>query len=375
MKLSFHLGFNSLWEAIWVTSLNIFLYRSTPPGPRVLEIQSKMLEAFGLKWVCDLKIPDILYDGPLTIQEIAKELRKKGPVHEANMYRFLRYVSSFELFDHLPNDTFALNKVSRALLSPEKSNGQFSLWSLMSVLFYDDWCPSLVMHWDDAILHGECPFKKQNGISIFDSLDKPGNEHKRKYFTDGMKAISQMGSIALPVDYDWCSYNDIVDIGGGSGVNLISILKRCPNTNGTLFDLPSIITLAKTEIAEREPEVFKRMKFVGGDFFKEIPSGHQVYIAKHVLHDWSDEEALIILKNIKKAGRPDSKFLSLEQVLVQDAFYDAKSGIDMMMMLTLKGKVRTEEEWKNLFVSAGLKYLRRVTVRAPTSIQENSIGE
>jgi len=85
-----------------------------------------------------------------------------------------------------------------------------------------------------------------------------------------------------------------VDVGGGNGALLIGILNANPHLHGAVFDQPH----AAEPHRSRSPRVglAERSEAVGGDIFKDVPTGADAYILKHVIHDWNDERAVTILK-------------------------------------------------------------------------------
>ena len=110
--------------------------------------------------------------------------------------------------------------------------------------------------------------------------------------------------------YDFSQFNTIIDIGGGQGIFLSSILKNNPNLYGVLFDLPHAIESAKKLYARESAnsndnvnhDILSRCKLIEGDFFKSIPAiGADGYIIKNVILNWDDQSAAIILKNCLQA--------------------------------------------------------------------------
>lgn len=102
----------------------------------------------------------------------------------------------------------------------------------------------------------------------------------------------------------------------------------------------------------------------------QIPQGKPIYIIRHVLHDWSDNEAVHILSNVRQAmSQHKSSRLLLVEVLLRS---DSSRFVHMnsMLMLTLGGATRTQEEMEALLVRAGLKVARVTHMRAVDSVIE-----
>ncbi len=114
-----------------------------------------------------------------------------------------------------------------------------------------------------------------------------------------MAAFAPMTAAAIAASYDFSPFGTLVDIGGGNGSLLIGILKANPNLRGMVFDMPHAAEKARAKIAEAGLQ--SRCEAVAGDIFKEVPPGADAYIIKHVIHDWNDERATAILRNVHRA--------------------------------------------------------------------------
>ncbi|PKI42589.1 hypothetical protein CRG98_037034 [Punica granatum] len=112
-----------------------------------------------------------------------------------------------------------------------------------------------------------------------------------------------------------------------------AIAAEFPDLECTVFDLPHVVAGLKGT---------KNVKYVGGNMFKEIPPA-DAYLLKWIIHDWSDEESLIIVDIVLGFGKEDEE--SVETQLF----------CDMQLMIILTGKERTEREWAKLFVEAGFR--------------------
>jgi O-methyltransferase domain len=147
--------------------------------------------------------------------------------------------------------------------------------------------------------------------------------------------------------YDFTQFSTLVDVGGGDGTLLASILASTPGLHGTLFDTGP--GLAESGERLRAAGVDDRCDVVEGDFFESVPEGANAYIIKSVIHDWDDEKCVTILSNCRQAMNADGKVLILEPVVpevVKPSF--ALLGVvmsDLNMLMNTGGKERTEEEF------------------------------
>ncbi|KAF3677889.1 putative bidirectional sugar transporter SWEET14-like [Capsicum annuum] len=143
----------------------------------------------------------------------------------------------------------------------------------------------------------------------------------------------------------------LVDVGGGTGTVAKAIGNAFPKINCIVFDLPHVIEGC---------EGSKNLSYVGGDMFKSIPSADAILL-KWILHNWSDEECIKILKKCKEAipkRENGGTLIIIDMVLMDsqkgdDKSYETQLFYDMLMMVDASGKQRIEQEWAKLFLDAG----------------------
>ena len=100
-----------------------------------------------------------------------------------------------------------------------------------------------------------------------------------------------------------------------------------------------------------------RIDVRSGNFFESIPSGADAYLLKHILHDWSDEDWLCILKNICAVAEPGTKLLIVDAVIGARNEHEFAKILDIQMLVHLCGKERTHTE---LLYAAGFQLTRVV---------------
>jgi 2,7-dihydroxy-5-methyl-1-naphthoate 7-O-methyltransferase len=155
-------------------------------------------------------------------------------------------------------------------------------------------------------------------------------------------------------DYDidlvggWDPIRTIVDVGGGTGAMLASLLRRHPGVRGTLVDLPGTVARAAAIIADTA--VASRITVAGQSFFDPLPAGADVYLLKSVLNDWPDEPTVAILGRCAEAARPDGRVVILGGVAPDEA--PRYLAIDM---LVAGGKTSTLTQFTELARHAGLE--------------------
>ncbi len=172
--------------------------------------------------------------------------------------------------------------------------------------------------------------------------------------------------------YDFGGVDVLVDVAGGHGMLLASILKKYPRMRGILFDLDHVLAGATAPDALG---VSDRCQKVTGDFFKAVPAGGDAYLMKHIIHDWNDEQAGVILRNVRAAlqGKPRGKVILVEAVIRPGNEPDLSKLIDLEMMLLPGGRERTAEEFAALFARHGFELTRVVPTQSPLAIVEGTI--
>jgi hypothetical protein len=138
---------------------------------------------------------------------------------------------------------------------------------------------------------------------------------------------------------------------------------------GVLFDLDHVAAGARSRI--EAAGVQDRCRSEAGDFFSAVPAGGDAYLMKHIIHDWDDERALVILRNIRTAfGRRSGRVILLERLMAADTLPDFNKVIDLVMLTGPGGRERTEDEFRSLFARAGFALTRIVPTASPLSVIE-----
>ncbi|KAJ0417983.1 S-adenosyl-L-methionine-dependent methyltransferase [Aspergillus carlsbadensis] len=148
----------------------------------------------------------------------------------------------------------------------------------------------------------------------------------------------------------------VVDIAGGVGQDLTLIKNALPaGTTATgqlvLEDLPQVIDHVPEDLHDPDFSYLKH------DMFTPQPvKGARIYMAKHVLHNWPDNEALQILRHIATAMTPGYSKLWIQDSVVPDTGADKKVvALDIAMLGFHGAQERNREQWMTLLDAAGLK--------------------
>ncbi|XP_030935267.1 caffeic acid 3-O-methyltransferase-like [Quercus lobata] len=203
-----------------------------------------------------------------------------------------------------------------------------------------------------AILEGGIPFNSVYGMHAFEypDLDPRFNE----VFNTAMFNHTTIVMKKILESYKgFEKLTQLVDIVGGLGVTLNLIISRYSNIKDINFDLPHVIQHAPA---------YPGVEHIGGNMFESAPKGHAIFM-KWILHDWSDEYCLKLLKNCYNAIPNDGKVIVVEAVLptVPENSSSMKSTthLDLIMMTQNPGgKERTQQEFMALSTRTGFSGIR-----------------
>jgi O-methyltransferase domain/Dimerisation domain len=301
-----------------------------------------------------LGIADLLVDGPKRVDELAKATETDAP----SLYRVLRALASTGVFKEEDNQVFSLTPTAE----PLRSDVPNSLRDV-TIFWGEDW------HWEVwgktlySVKTGKSAWSQIHGEEVFDYFAK--NHEAARIFDRAMTSFSSVATKAVIEAYDFSGIEKLVDIAGGQGRLLNGVLEAYPSMRGVLFDLRHVI-----ESALETTTVSERCEYATGDFFVSVPSGGDAYMMKHIIHDWDDERAITILKNIKNAMNPGGRVLVVESVIADGNGQDFGKLLDIEMLVSPGGKERTAAEYEDLFRRAGLRLTRIVPTKSPYSVIE-----
>jgi hypothetical protein len=168
--------------------------------------------------------------------------------------------------------------------------------------------------------------------------------------------------------YDFSGIHRLIDVGGGQGALLTSILRANPAMRGVLFDLPQVVAGARERFGGVLPD---RCEIAGGDFFDSVPAGGDAYLLKHVLHDWDDERATAILRSCHTAMAAGGRLLLVEIVIPPGN--DASFGklLDLLMLVMFRGgRERTRAEYEALLARAGFALTKVIPMASLANVLE-----
>lgn len=188
----------------------------------------------------------------------------------------------------------------------------------------------------------------------------------RQLFDDGMSSLSAPIDEAVAAVYPFPATGTVVDVGGGRGGLLRAALRRHPQLTGVLFDQAPPLAHHLLD----GDELKGRWRTQEGDFFASVPVGGDVYVLKHVLHDWPDDACLRILRTCHRAMAAGRRLLVIDAVLPPGNAPHFGKTLDVAMMTVLDGRERTSEEFATLLSAGGFRLTRVLPTPAFPSIVE-----
>ncbi|XP_027172158.1 trans-resveratrol di-O-methyltransferase-like [Coffea eugenioides] len=299
-----------------------------------------------LKCAIELGIPDAInqHGKPITLSELVSAL-PINPSKANHIYRLMRFLSNagfFVLQDH----GYALTAAGRLLLKEEPFN-------LRAFIFYMS-DPVLVKPWNSLTEwfrnDDPSPFHTAHGKNFWAYAAEEPNF--ANLFNESMANDS---TLIVQVMMTECKFvfdglTSLVDVGGGTGAVARAIAQNFPNMECVVCDLPHVIA---------GQEGTENLDFVAGDMLEKVPAADAILL-KWILHDWSDEDCVKILKNCKEAipGRDKGGKVIIIDMIMESQMKDGESvetqvGVDMQMLMCYGAKERTEKEWAKLFQDAG----------------------
>ena len=205
------------------------------------------------------------------------------------------------------------------------------------------------------------------GMPVFEYLTQHPQDSAN--FNRAMIATGAAEPAAVADAYDFSGVRRLVDVGGGIGTLVATVLGRYPLVQGVLFDRPDVIDDARPTLAEHG--VAERCEVVGGDFFVALPENADAYLMSHILHDWDDDRCLTILRTCRKAIAPDGRLLLVEMVLPPGDTPHPGQMFDMfMLVMNAGGMERTEEQYGELLHRGGFRLTRVVPTQSAVSVIE-----
>jgi O-methyltransferase domain/Dimerisation domain len=328
-----------------------------PPAPSVLDMTMGFATAQTILAAVKLGIADVLAAGPLTAADIAERI-DADPVAT---HRLLRALAMQSIFSQRRDGRFQMTSLAQALRSDSPTSIRPLLLMLGHPLYWEHWgCLA------ESVRSGRASIETSYGVPFFRLLDS--EPEVAQVFNDAMTCASAMTIPPILAAWDFAAVNTVVDVGGGNGQLLAAVLASVPGAHGILFEQESLESRARTLF--ESAGVADRVSFHVGSFFDTAPTGGDVYLLKHVIHDWDDDRAADILRTVRNSMSPTSSLLLIECVIPLRNKPHFGKYLDLDMLIFAGGKERTEREFSDLLRDNGFTLKRVLPTVAHVSIIE-----
>jgi hypothetical protein len=335
---------------------------SSRTATQLLEIINASWRSQAVLAAAELGIADLLAHEPKDTATLARASGCNAP----SLYRLLRGLATLGI-------------------CAERKDGRFELTALGSHLRGDaaDSLRSWTIWWGryrwpmwsnltESVKTGKSGNTLAPGQRLYEQLERdPGIA---RVFHGAMVELTRLASVEVVRAYDFAGMKRIVDVGGGYGELLATVLEAHPRVRGVLLDLPRVIESVN---AKKREDWMKRCEFVAGDFFQAVPEGADGYLLKSVLHNWDDERCAGILRSCLSAMPKKAKLLVVERIMppraTRSPHHQAAVWGDLNMLVGPGGRERTEAEFRALLDAAGFRVRRIVPTRMVFSVIEADI--
>ena len=329
---------------------------SMPPAQQLAQMASAYWVSQAIYVAAKLDLAEQLAAAPKS----AEQLAAATGAHAPSLYRLLRALASVGVFAEEDEGKFRLTPLAEPLRKSHPDSKR-ALIVMTGEEHYGAYGELLY-----SIQTGKPGFEKVYGQPIFDYLGQ--RPEQAKLFDAAMVSIHGRETLAMIEAYDFSRFGTLADLGGGNGSLLTAVLRKTPRLKGVLFDLPHVVERARPNLTAAG--LAERCQCQAGSFFEIAPPGADVYLMRHIIHDWNDEQCLSILRNIHRAAPANANLLLIESVITPGNEPSFGKLLDLTMLVIPGGKERTEAEYRALLAAGGFELKRIVPTAAEVSVIE-----
>ncbi|MCX5041493.1 MULTISPECIES: methyltransferase [Streptomyces] len=304
-----------------------------------------------------LGIADVLADGPLSAPDIAARVGSDARA----THRVLRALTGHGVFAVRPDGRYEQTPLSDKLREDATDSMRGFALLMNHPTLWEEWG-----HLYDTVESGEANLPKLRGMGALDFFH--ANPGYAKVFFEAFGELSTSETDPILAAYDFSGFGTVVDVIAGRGNLLAGILGQAPDTKGVLYD-SEVATVDSPALFEAAG-VADRLTIEHGGYLGKLPAGADAYLFKHIIHDFSEADAVTALRNAREAIAPGGRLLVLEYVLPENNEKHIGHTVDLWLMLMLGARERTRAEYAALFAEAGFELTRVVPTGSPISIVE-----
>jgi len=297
---------------------------------RVLDLAAGAFSARVVHLAAELALADHLAVGAWS----ATELAERTHTHADALERVLRTLAALGLVEHRADGRFALTRDGHALRSEGPASARAGIRVLAS--WWETWTEL-----EHSVRTGQAAADRVLGRPAFEAIGE--DPEWLTVFQEGMRGLNARWLPDLAAAIGDVGPSHVVDVAGGHGSLLAAVLDASPQATGTVLDRPEVVPEARAWLAERG--LADRTRVHGGDMFRAVPAGADVYLLKWILHDWDDLDCVRLLRVLRAAMSSHSELLVVERVLPERVRAGAQTLrmhlSDLRMLAALGGRERT----------------------------------
>ncbi|THF96254.1 trans-resveratrol di-O-methyltransferase-like [Camellia sinensis] len=326
--------------------------------------------SMSLSCAVQLGIPDIIHNHkkPISLPDLVSSLQLP-PSKTNSLHRIMSLLIHLGFFatmkidpNHGDQEGYVLTPSSMLLIKSEMANLSPFVQAMVDPVLVTPW--QFLGDWFRS--NEETAFETAHGVAMWEFCDK--NPKFNNTFNEAMGSDSRMMSLVVrDCEAVFGGLNSLVDVGGGTGINARIISEAFPGIKCTVFDLPHVV--------ENLPQE-KNLNYVGGDMFRSFLSADAIFF-KWVLHNWSDENCVKILKRCREAipSKEDGGKVIIIDIVVdgdrdEHDIAETKLVFDILMMVLVTGRERSEKEWEKIFLEAGFSHYKITPISGLRSLIE-----
>lgn len=336
----------------------MFRHEARSPLMQFMELSSAFWISQALNVAARLGVADHIQGGTCTVQELAAATQS----NEAYLYRLLRSLASVGVFSETEPQRFALTPVGEFLRSDIERSLRY-----VPIMHGDDW------HWNginamyDVVKTGRPASQILRGVDSYWHFLSENPEY-HKHFNQGMLGVAMNYHTPFVEKYDFSGVEQIIDIAGGEGTLIRTILRANPHLAGILFEIPETVPAATQAI--EQAGLSERCRVVSGDVFESVPAGGHLYTLSYVLIDWNDRNCAKVLSNIRRAIHPAGKLLVIDSMINEGDGYTWAKWVDLFELCYGTGRVRKKSEFEQMYKAAGFRWEQTIEMGTPSVVME-----
>ena len=332
--------------------------KTSRASSRLAEIAFAFVNSQALLSAFELGVFDALSDGPLTSDDVAA----RAGIQPVACRRLLMTLVSLDLVA-CADGRFTNTELGEFC----SSRSQVELGAMSKNAPFYHMCEYL----SDALRDNSPRWQQALGTSAEDAFGSLYADPERlRDFAKLMNAMSMPQGQLIAECFDFARHHCIMDVAGGPGGQAIQIGLKHPHLRGIITDLEPVCVVAREQIEANG--LASRFTAVAADLIAgPYPSGADVLLLGHILHDWSDETCRRILRHCAAALPAGGILLISESVLRPDFSGSNLAHLKDLLMLVANepdARERSEDEYRALLDTTGFDVVDVLRLDAPRDL-------